>query len=298
MTKRALVLSGGGSRGSYQVGAIQALLEAGRQWNTIHGISVGALNASWLAMHSPEEQKFSSQGLLDIWNNINTSDDIYAPWNSIKPINYLYSMWKGSLHSGQPLRLLVDKFLDIKKIQTSGVKLTVGCVNLNNSEYTVIEGNHTHIKEFILASSHLPLVFEPISLHEEKWVDGGIRHQIPILEALKERPDEIDVVLTSPIAIRDRVLPATNLTSAPRVALRASEIMSDQIYLMDCYTVLRAARTLENVKINLFIPTTSPNQNSMNFDKEKIQAGIKLGYEETLNKLMQKGDYDDGGLDF
>ena len=63
MTKRALVLSGGGSRGSYQVGAIQALLEAGRQWNTIHGISVGALNASWLAMHSPEEQKFSSQGL-------------------------------------------------------------------------------------------------------------------------------------------------------------------------------------------------------------------------------------------
>jgi hypothetical protein len=36
----------------------------------------------------------------------------------------------------------------------------------------------------------------------------------------------------------------------------------------------------------------------MNFDKEKIQAGIKLGYEETLNKLMQKGDYDDGGLDF
>jgi hypothetical protein len=82
------------------------------------------------------------------------------------------------------------------------------------------------------------------------------------------------------------------------VALRASEIMSDQIYLMDCYTVLRAAKTLQNVKINLFIPATSPNQNSMNFDKEKIQAGIKLGYEETIIKLMQNGDYDDGGLDF
>jgi len=298
MVKRALVLSGGGSRGAYQVGAIQALLEAGRTWNTVHGISVGALNASWIAMHSPMEQPHSINGLLDIWNNINTSDDIYTRWNPVKPINYLYSMWKGSLHSGQPLKNIVDKFLDASKIVSSGVKLTVGCVNLNNSEYTVIDGENPAIKEFILASSHLPLVFEPIDLYGEKWVDGGIRHQIPIYEALKERPDEIDVVLTSPIAIRDRVLPATNLTSAPRVALRASEIMSDQVYLMDCYTVLRAAKTLENVKINVFIPSVSPNQNSMDFDKEKIQAGIKLGYDETIMKLIQKGDFDDGGLDF
>ena len=298
MVKRALVLSGGGSRGAYQVGAIQALLEAGRTWNTVHGISVGALNASWIAMHSPMEQPHSINGLLDIWNNINTSDDIYTRWNPIKPINYLYSMWKGSLHSGQPLKNIVDKFLDAGKIASSGVKLTVGCVNLNNSEYTVIDGENAAIKEFILASSHLPLVFEPMELYGEKWVDGGIRHQIPIYEALKERPDEIDVILTSPIAIRDRVLPATNLTSAPRVALRASEIMSDQVYLMDCYTVLRAAKTLENVKINVFIPSVSPNQNSMDFDKEKIQAGIKLGYDETIMKLIQKGDFDDGGLDF
>ena len=298
MVKRALVLSGGGSRGAYQVGAIQALLEAGRTWDTIHGISVGALNASWIAMHSTIEQPHCGKGLLDIWNNIKTSDDIFTRWNPIKPINYLYSMWKGSLHSGQPLKNIVDKFLDRERIVSSGVKLTVGCVNLNTSEYTVIDGENIAIKEFILASSHLPLVFEPIDLYGEKWVDGGIRHQIPIYEALKERPDEIDIVLTSPIAIRDRVLPATNLTSAPRVALRASEIMSDQIYLMDCYTVLRAARTLENVKINVFIPSVSPNQNSMDFDKEKIQAGIRLGYEETLAKLMQKGDFDDGGLDF
>lgn len=298
MTKRALVLSGGGSRGAYQVGAIQALLEGGRTWNTVHGISVGALNASWIAMHSPDDQKHCAHGLLDIWNNINTSDDIFTRWNPIKPINYLYSMWKGSLHSGQPLERLVDKFLDISKIKGSGVKLTVGCVNLNNSEYVVTDQDHSALKEFILASSHLPLVFEPIDFYNEKWVDGGIRHQIPILEALRERPDEVDVVLTSPIATRDRMLTATNLTSAPRVALRASEIMSDQIYLMDCYTVLRAARTLENVKINVYIPSVSPNQNSMDFNKEKIQAGIKLGYEETITKMLQKGEFDDGGLEF
>ncbi len=298
MMKRSLVLSGGGSRGSYQVGAIQALLEGGRTWNSIHGISVGTLNGSWLAMHSQYEQPQCIHGLLDIWNNINNTDDIFTRWNPIKPVNYLYSMWKGSLHSGQPLERLVDKFLDISRLKNSGVKFTIGCVNLNSSEYVVLDQTSENMKAFILASSHLPLVFEPIDIYGERWVDGGIRHQIPILEALKERPDEIDVILTSPITTRDRILPATNLTSAPRVALRASEIMSDQIYLMDCYTVLRAARTLENVKINVYIPSISPNQNSMDFNKENIQAGIKLGYDETLAKLMQKIDIDDSDLDF
>lgn len=297
MKKRALVLSGGGSRGAWQAGAIQALSESGRAWDSIHGISVGALNGSWIAMHSKSEQAQSIKGLIDIWNNITTSDDIYVKWNSIKPINYLYSMWKGSLHSGQPLKRLVETFFDSEKLKASGTKFTIGCVNLNTSEYAVIDGDNPAIKEYILASSHLPLVFEPIELYGEKWVDGGIRHQIPILEALRERPDEIDVVLTSPIGIRDRMLSATNLTSAPRVALRASEIMSDQIYLMDCYTVLRAAKTLENVKINIFIPSVSPNENSMDFNKEKIQAGIKLGYEETQLKLMKQDDLD-GHLEF
>lgn len=297
MIKRALVLSGGGSRGAWQAGAIQALSESGRTWDSIHGISVGALNGSWIAMHSKSEQPQSISGLLDIWNNINNSNDIYVKWNSIKPINYLYSMWKGSLHSGQPLKRLVETFFDSEKLKTSGTKFTIGCVNLNTSEYVVIDGDNPVIKEYILASSHLPLVFEPIELYGEKWVDGGIRHQIPILEALRERPDEIDVVLTSPIGIRDRMLSATNLTSAPRVALRASEIMSDQIYLMDCYTVLRAAKTFQNIKINIYIPSISPNQNSMEFDQEKIKMGIKLGYEETLAKLMQQDDLD-GHLEF
>lgn len=294
--KRSLVLSGGGSRGAYQVGSLQALLGAGRTWDTVHGISVGALNASWIAMHSKAEQPQSINGLLDIWNNITTSDHIFTRWNPIKPINYLYSMWKGSLHSGQPLKNIVDKFLDRERIVSSGVKLTVGCVNLNTSEYTVIDGDNIAIKEFILASSHLPLVFEPMELYGEKWVDGGIRHQIPIYEALKERPDEIDVILTSPIAVRDRMLPATNLTSAPRVALRASEVMSDQIYLMDCYTVLRAARTLEKVKINIFIPSASPNQDSMDFNGEKIQAAIKQGYIETTDKLQKLEEETDADI--
>ncbi|NBV28433.1 hypothetical protein EBS02_05375 [bacterium] len=285
--KRALVLSGGGSNGSYQVGALQALAEHRRKWHSVHGISVGALNAAWIAMFPPDEQADNMHGLLNIWNNIHSTADIYTPWSSIKPINYLYSMRKGSLYSGAPLRALVQKFLDKQQIRHSKTLLTVGCVNLHSGEYVVIPGNHEQIGEYILASSHLPLIFEPIEIDGQKWVDGGIRHQVPILEALKERPDEIDVILTTPIATRERIGEEYNLLSAPRVALRASEIMSDQIYIMDCYTALRAAKTIENTKINIFIPSRIPNPDSMVFHKDSIKKAIICGYEETQKQLLQ-----------
>ena len=44
--KRALVLCGGGSRGAYEVGAYQALVEAGYTFDIIVGTSIGALNGA------------------------------------------------------------------------------------------------------------------------------------------------------------------------------------------------------------------------------------------------------------
>ena len=46
----ALVLGGGGARGALQVGALRALLEAGRQPELLVGTSIGAVNAAFLAV--------------------------------------------------------------------------------------------------------------------------------------------------------------------------------------------------------------------------------------------------------
>lgn len=276
MVKRALVLSGGGSKGAFQVGVLKALLEAGNSWHSVHGISVGALNASWIAMFKPEDQPGCFPGLLDIWDNVKTSADIYKPWAPAK-LHYVYSMMKGSLNSGAPLRKIVEGSLDADKLWTSGVKMTVGCVSLTTGQYVAIDSSVQNIKEYILASSHLPLVFEPLEIDGEQWVDGGIRHQIPILEALKERPDEIDVILTSPVS-EERVLDLlAPLTSAPKVALRSSEILADQIYINDYFTVSRVIR-MGKIKIRVFAPSAQPNPDSMDFDGELIQTAIEMGY--------------------
>ncbi|MBW1878801.1 MAG: patatin-like phospholipase family protein [Deltaproteobacteria bacterium] len=54
MTKRALVLSGGGSRGSWQAGALDYFADSNAfpgGFGLIHATSVGAINALGLAMY-------------------------------------------------------------------------------------------------------------------------------------------------------------------------------------------------------------------------------------------------------
>ena len=61
--KRALVLSGGGSRGAYECGAWQALCELNIRLDAVYGTSIGALNAALVAQGDLETA-------LRLWENI------------------------------------------------------------------------------------------------------------------------------------------------------------------------------------------------------------------------------------
>jgi NTE family protein len=288
--RRALVLSGGGSKGAWQVGALKALAESDScHWDSIHGVSVGAINAAFLAMHTPLEQVLAIERLVGIWNNITSTEQIYKPWLPFK-LNYISSMFKGSLNTGSPLKTLVENCWNQEKLVESGVKLTVGAVSVTTGKYSVIDQTNPKIFDYVLASSHLPMVFEPMNIDDEVWVDGGIRHQIPIIEALKEDPDEIDVILTSPLGAINRTSRTENnqLISAPKVAIRTVDILIDQIYESDCYDVLRVMNgdgRMKKIKVRLFAPAVQPSEDSMDFSERIIKPAIAMGYEEVKKAL-------------
>ena len=57
--KTALVLSGGGAKGAYEVGVLEALCEhplLANSWSIITGTSIGAMNAGALAQFAPADQ--------------------------------------------------------------------------------------------------------------------------------------------------------------------------------------------------------------------------------------------------
>src|SRR5256885_16924986 len=77
--RRALVLSGGGAKGSWQVGACQHLIvERGLWFDVIAGVSAGAVNAATLAQaRDPDELAAELEHLRAVWLRPRGSPDAY-----------------------------------------------------------------------------------------------------------------------------------------------------------------------------------------------------------------------------
>ena len=71
-TQKALVLAGGGARGSYQVGVWRALTELGWRPQIITGTSVGSLNGAMFALDLYETAR-------DMWMSIRSQDVMELP---------------------------------------------------------------------------------------------------------------------------------------------------------------------------------------------------------------------------
>ena len=63
----AFVLSGGGSRGAMQAGALRALVEGGYTPDMVCGTSIGAINGAFLAVHgfNPRRSAETGAGMED-----------------------------------------------------------------------------------------------------------------------------------------------------------------------------------------------------------------------------------------
>jgi NTE family protein len=71
-TKLVFALSGGGARGALQVGALYALLEYGLQPDLVIGVSIGAANATHLAIKGFSKESLDE--LVSVWQHAKASD--------------------------------------------------------------------------------------------------------------------------------------------------------------------------------------------------------------------------------
>src|SRR5690606_10312827 len=153
-------LSGGADYGSFQLGVLKFLiLEKGHRYNSMYGVSVGALNASFLAMF--EDQAEGILQLEQFWLNVKKSD-IYKRWF---PFGKIHGLWKPSLYNATPLKNMVRKNLDVDKIKN--ITVGVGVVSMKNGKFKMFYNDHPKFKDAVVASSSFPLYFQPISIDGE-----------------------------------------------------------------------------------------------------------------------------------
>lgn len=277
--KKALVLSGGGAHGAYQVGVLKKLFDSEEYgYDIIAGVSVGAINAVYLSMFKPSEQANSINGLKNLWlSDIKGNDSVYKPWY-FRPFNYVASLWKGSLNHTKPLRSILEKRINLEKLEQSGVQLIVGACSLNSGEYIAHTGNE-NIVNWVMASAAMPLIFQPIEIDGHKLVDGGVRNITPISDIFSSIDDleSIDIVLADPL---NNVKNTNVQSSIVDIGQRSIEIMVNEIFRSDLERI-KLLSDNKGIKVRIFEPNQPHSYESFDFDPKHLKNAIEIGELET-----------------
>jgi len=284
---RALVLSGGGSKGAYQVGALKYILgELNVVYDVFCGVSVGALNCSFLSMFKTGEEAESIKKLSQMWNDLESSD-IYKRWF---PFGRWHALWNFSFYDSSPLHNLIRTVIDLNKIRVSGKQVTAGTVSLSSGKYTTFDQDSDYFIDAVIASASFPGMLTPVKFLGQLWTDGGVKEISPIKKAIEMGADEIDIIITSPHTRIKRFLekPTTVDILKRSIDLSTDKIMANDIEKVEMYNKLAAAGLSDKkcVKINILRPDYNLIEDLLDFTPEKIKEMIQKGYDDAKYKYI------------
>lgn len=279
---RALVLSGGGVKGAYQIGVLRHLImDLDRQYDILCGVSAGALNCSFLSMFNKEEEKQGFERLLQFWLTTD-NDKIWKRWF---PFGKLHALWLKSMYNSQPLIDTVHQYVNLEAVRKSGRKVCVGAVSLTTGEYRSFTQDDDSFVDGVLASSAFPAGLKPIFIENELYTDGGVKHVTPLKEAIDLGATEFDVILCCPA-----MTTATydNKSTTLKLAMRTIDLMSDEIVdadlkiakLYNKIALLDPDSGKKFITMNVARPKLNLVDNSLEFDPVQIKIMIDKGYED------------------
>lgn len=171
--KYGLVLSGGGARGFAHIGVLQALNEAGIYPDAISATSAGSIvGALYADGHSPKE-------ILNIF----LEQDLYSLVRVIIPKEGLMKM--------KDLTRMLKKNLDAHRFEQLKVPLFISASNYTRGQPRYFfEGP---LIKPIIASASIPVLFPPIRIKDELYVDGGLFNNLPVEPLV----DKCEVIIAS-----------------------------------------------------------------------------------------------------
>ena len=189
-TTKALVLAGGGARGSYQVGVWRALTELGWRPQIITGTSVGSLNGAMFALDLYETAR-------DMWLTIRSQDVMELP-EEHADLSELHAFLRDAVRAGgmdvTPLEEIVERVLDEDKIRASPIRfglVTVEQKGLKARELPLEEIPQGKVKDYLLASAACFPALRARQIDGVKFLDGGYSDNMPTGLAKTKGADEL-----------------------------------------------------------------------------------------------------------
>lgn len=279
---RALVLSGGGVKGAFQVGVLKKWMgEQNIDYDIICGVSVGALNTAGLGMTPKGMPKEAIQWLENFWRSEVRPGSIYKRWF---PFGRLHSLWEKSVYDSSPLIKLVNDNLHLDKVASNGRLLAVGAVSLDTGEHMFARENDPDFAKWVLASASFPVFLKPIEINGQLWSDGGIKNVTPLGEAIRLGASSIDVIMCTNIEESNR-WDSSSKRAIPDAVIRTVDLMSDQIIKNDIEIcglkndLSLIDRRFRKVSVRIVMPDAPLVEDSLEFKPEIVSALIDKGYQ-------------------
>lgn len=284
---KALVLSGGGSKGAYQTGALKHIIgERGMTYDIFCGVSVGAINVAFLSMFKTGEEKAAINLLHDLWLQLDNSK-IYKRWF---PFGRWHALWTKSFYDSSPLYNLLHTHLSLDKIRESGKQVSIGTVSLSSGKYTHFDQRSDYFIDAVVASASFPGMLTPVKFLGQLWTDGGVKEISPIKKAIEMGADEVDVIITSPQTRVKRFIdnPTTVDIIKRSIDLSTDKIMANDIEKIEMHNKLAEAGldSYKYVKLNIIRPDFNLIEDLLDFSPEKIKEMMEKGYTDARFKYM------------
>lgn len=180
------MLSGGGIRGAFQAGVIDTLARRGVRPDLLVGTSVGALNATYWALHPDIED---GDGLRRLWSECDRR--VMQP----DRLSFLGVMMGHRRHLVARTRL--ERFLrtalgDAQLMEDASTPLMVVAADLLRGERVILRQGP--LLPALLASTAVPGVFEPVSLDGRLLIDGGVVANCPVDAAVEAGASDVIAV--------------------------------------------------------------------------------------------------------
>ena len=285
--KKALVISGGGSKGAFAGGVAQYLMKTKKkEYDMFLGTSTGSLMVSHLALGMVDELKelYTSVNQKAIFSNSPFKIKLVHGEKviSVRHTNTLWNFINGRKTFGESknLRKLIKKKITKEiyeeiRAKNKEVVVTVSNLTANQIEYkSILECAYDDFCDWIWGSCNYVPFMSLLEKNHCQYADGGFGSLIPIREAIERGATEVDAIILATEITQINRLPAKNPFS---LMMDTFDFMLENVEKHNI-TIGKLSAKQHNVKLNLYYTPTVLTTNSLVFDKEKMKKWWKSGF--------------------
>ena len=284
---RAMVISGGGSKGAFAGGVAEYLMRGlNYKYDLYLGTSTGSLLISHLALQKIEKIKevYTSVNQESIFSNC---PFVIQKKHGVESIgidhwNVMKNFYRGSKTFGESHNLLKliqntlteEEFHSLKN-GPKDIVVTVSNLSMNQVEYKSINDfSYDEFCEWIWISCNYTPFMSLVKKNGCEYADGGLGSMVPIEEAIKRGATEIDAIILQTETTMFNRMPSKN-AFALLTAMFA--FMLDRIEHQN----IRIGKYVANhndAVINFYYTPAILTTNSLIFNKVKMTAWWESGY--------------------